>query len=73
VIGDECSFPELCEEVRRLLSERPMTHADLKAATGANPNRLKGAVTQLVRTGHVVVNLSDDPRKALWFVKGGAS
>lgn len=82
VIGDGCSFPELCSEVHRLLSDRPMTHADLKAATGANPNRLKGAVTQLMRNGLEVVNLSKDPRKAIWYVmnegsigrlKGGAA
>ncbi len=72
-IGDRCSFPELVAEVERLLSERPMTHADLKEATGANPNRLKGAVTQLLRNGVPVVNLSDDPRRALWYVKGGAA
>jgi hypothetical protein len=69
VIGDDCSFPELVDEVRRLLTERPMTHADLKAATAANPNRLKGAVTQLQRNGVTVVNVSDDPRRALWYVR----
>ncbi len=73
VIGDDCSFPELCEEVHRLLRERPMSHVDLKAATGANPNRLKGAVTQLVRNGVDVRNVSGDPRKALWYVRGGAA
>lgn len=67
VIGDDCSFPELVDEVHRLLADRPMTHVDLKAATGANPNRLKGAVTQLVRNGVKVVNSSGDPRKAIWF------
>lgn len=71
VIGDDCSFPELVDEVHRLLSDRPMTHAELKAATGANPNRLKGAVTQLVRNGVKVVNSSGDPRKAIWYVPGG--
>ncbi len=69
VIGDGCSFPELVAEVQRLLSEKPMTHAELKSATGANPNRLKGAVTQLARNGVAVVNVSDDPRRALWFVR----
>ena len=70
VIGDDCSFPELVDEVHRLLADRPMTHADLKAATGANPNRLKGAVTQLVRNGVKVVNSSGDPRKAIWYAPG---
>jgi hypothetical protein len=69
VIGDDCSFPELVAEVQRLLSERPMSHADLKAATGANPNRLKGAVTQLARNGVKVVNVSGDERRALWYVR----
>lgn len=70
VIGDDCSFPELVSEVHQLLSIRPMSHAELKAATGANPNRLKGAVTQLVRNGVRVVNSSGDPRRALWFAPG---
>lgn len=69
VIGDECSFPELVQEVQRLITERPMTHSDLKDATGANPNRLKGAITQLARNGVKVRNVSGDSRRAIWYVR----
>lgn len=68
VVGDAVTFPELVDEVHHLLAQRPMSHADLRAATGANPNRLKGAVTQLQRNGLRVLNLGE-ARRALWYAR----
>lgn len=65
VPGDEIATPQLNALIERLVRERPMSRADLELATGANPNRISRACTNLKE--HGVHNLGSE-RRALWFL-----
>lgn len=47
VIGDEVDTPTLRSTVERYCRLRPFTHSELVHVTGANPNRVKGVITDL--------------------------
>lgn len=47
VIGDDVDTHTLRAAVERLCRMRPFTHAELVWVTGANPNRVKGVITDL--------------------------
>lgn len=65
-IGDDTTTKELTDEVRRLISERPMTMPELHATTGARISRLSGVITMLGRSeGSRMLNLGT-PRRARW-------
>lgn len=69
VPGDGIPTPELHALVERLVREHPMTFAMLAAATGANPNRIKHALTTLQgRKGDPVHNYGSRNR-AVWFIR----
>lgn len=65
VPGDAMATPQLNALIERLVRERPMSRADLELATGANPNRISRACTNLKERG--VHNLGSE-RRALWFL-----
>lgn len=66
-IGDRTSLPELVTLVRRLISERPMSTAELSKATGARVTRVDGAIITLRRAEPQIFNLGS-ARSAKWFL-----
>lgn len=73
VLGDETSPEELHEMVRKIISYRPMTFAELTLATGARRGRLSGRLVQMQRDGEKLVDKSkpEDGRIYRWFLQGG--
>lgn len=72
-IGDNTSAPELNVEVKRLITERPMTMQELLDITGARLSRISGALIALQRTENQLLNLGTQ-RRAKWFlVRDGAT
>ncbi len=68
VIGDTGPAHELRALVHRLISERPFSHRELVAVTGARENRISGALADLREDSATrVANLGDGVR-ARWFV-----
>lgn len=67
VVGDEVETPALHALVERLVRERPLAFAEIAGATGANPNRLKHALTTLQSRPQPVRNLGSRGR-AVWFL-----
>ena len=65
VPGDAIATPQLNALIERLVRERPVSRSDLELATGANPNRISRACTNLKERG--VHNLGSE-RRALWFL-----
>jgi len=63
---DEVSTPELYEQIRKLVSDKPMRFRDIVEATQAGENRIKGVLVRLQRE-EGCVNLGDTSR-ALWFI-----
>ncbi len=68
VVGDETSPEDLHEMVRKLLSYKPLTFAELFLATGARRGRLSGRLVQFQRDEELLVDLNKNKegRKALW-------
>lgn len=66
VVGDHSTPDELHAAVERLISERPMTHEEIVAATGARANRINGVLVRL-RDAKRVYNLGTANR-ARWFL-----
>lgn len=60
VIGDETSAEELHEMVRKLITYKPMTFAELTLATGARRGRLSGRLVQMQRDGEKLVDARKD-------------
>lgn len=71
VLGDECSTTDLTAKVEQLIRLRPMTLAELQAATGARRNRISGAIVLLRRHGVQVVNRGNGWR-AVWAIPAQA-
>lgn len=71
VIGDEAPAEELREMVRRLISIKPMTFAELTLATGARRGRLSGQLVQLQRDGAPLDTGINPPgaRSYRWFLR----
>ncbi len=65
-VGDAGPTPELMMAVLSLLGEKPSTFQEIKSATGAGDNRIKGVIMRAQREGVRVVNLGTDT-KAIWF------
>lgn len=66
-IGDGTPPAELEAVVLRLVSEQPLTTAELVAATGARASRVGGAMVAIQRSGVQVMNLGTQHRHR-WFV-----
>lgn len=67
VVGDDGPMPELAATVEALIRDRPMTFAELLAATGARRGRVSGVIVALQRGGAAIENRGD-PRRARWFL-----
>lgn len=69
VVGDgdaPAETEELGNMVRKLLTLKAMTFAELTLATGARRGRLSGRIVQLQREGENIGNVGDDPRVYVW-------
>lgn len=71
-IGDTANSQELNAEVRRLISDRPMTTQELVDVTGCRLSRVSGALVGLQRAStddspEQLLNLGT-PRRAKWFL-----
>lgn len=66
-IGDVSSASDLNAEIKRLVSERPMTTQELIETTGARLSRVSGALVALQRGPNQVLNLGSS-RRARWFL-----
>jgi hypothetical protein len=67
VLGDDAPTPALYAAVETMLRERPMTFAELTAATGARRGRLSGVIVQMQRAGRKLANLGTE-RRARWML-----
>ncbi len=67
VVGDEAPTTVLYAAVERMLSTRPMTFAELTAATGARRGRLSGVIVQMQRSGRAIANRGTE-RRARWML-----
>ena len=65
-IGDQASTQALNAEVKRLITERPMTTQELMHFTGARLSRTSGALIQLQRSVRVLNR--GTARRAKWFL-----
>lgn len=68
VIGDSISTPDLRSWVENLVRDRPMTYHQLVEVVGANPNRIKGVLTDLQRRETDPVRNFGSKAKALWYI-----
>lgn len=68
-IGDHTETQALINEVKRLISERPMSTQELLDVTGARLTRVSGALVHLQRTETQLLNLGTQ-RRARWFLVG---
>lgn len=68
VVGDRIETRALRELVERLVRERAITFPELMAATRANPNRLKHALTTLQGREHNPLRNLGTRGKAVWFL-----
>ncbi len=66
-VGDKTTTTELIKQVRRLISERPMSTKELVLATDARMSRVGGCIVHLQRTEKNLVNMGS-PRRARWFL-----
>ncbi len=66
-VGDDTSADELYETIRKLISIRPMTFAEIKAATGARGNRISGRLVRLQRA-LPVFNVGGDEQTFRWYL-----
>ncbi len=66
-IGDKAGTQELNAEVKRLITERPMTTQELMHFTGARLSRVSGALINLQRTEERLLNRGT-ARRAKWFL-----
>jgi len=66
-VGDRASTQELNAEVKRLITERPMTTQELMYFTGARLSRVSGALIALQRTEERLLNRGT-ARRAKWFL-----
>lgn len=67
IVGDDATPAELRAAVHALITDRPMTNAELLAATGARRGRVSGQIVDLQRTGKPVQKLGTE-RRARWFL-----
>jgi len=65
VPGDSVTTEELRTHIERIVTNRPTTFNELMGATGANPNRIKHALTTLQKRENPVRNLGTQSR-AIW-------
>lgn len=68
-IGNQVTTPELTRNVRRLITERPMTTQELVDVTGAQMSRVSGVMVHFQRTEKQLYNLGTQ-RRARWFLLG---
>lgn len=68
-IGDHTETQVLINEIKRLISERPMSTQELLDVTGARLTRVSGALVHLQRTETQLLNLGTQ-RRARWFLVG---
>ncbi len=69
-IGDGTPTRELAVEVRRLISDQPMSMQELVDATGAKMSRISGVIVEVQRTvGERILNLGT-ARRARWLLLG---
>lgn len=66
-IGDGTTSNELRKHIERLISERPMTTAELADATGARIGRVGGQLGEIQYSGKQVVDLGT-PLARRWFL-----
>lgn len=68
VIGDNHATPELRDAVEKLVRMRPITFAEIVTAVGANPNRIKGVLTDLQKRDQDPLRNFGTKNRALWFI-----
>lgn len=69
-IGNDTPTSELNAEVRRLISDAPMTMQELVEATGALTSRVSGCIVDIQRRNpDRILNLGN-PRRARWLLLG---
>ena len=66
-IGDQTPTRELTALVLRLITDQPMTTAELVQATGARASRVGGSIVEIQRSGAKVLDLGTGVRSR-WFV-----
>jgi len=66
-VGDMAPPDVLRAMVETLISDQPMTTAELVAATGARAPRVSGVLVEIQRSQHQVMNLGT-PRRGRWFM-----
>lgn len=66
-VGDEGPTGDLLETVQRMLTGQAHTFREIKDATGAGDNRIKGVLMRMQREGINLVNVGTDTR-ALWTI-----
>lgn len=67
-LGDDATTEAINAAVEALIAERPMTSAELVAATGARGSRVSGAIVKLQRdASRSIINLGDANR-GRWFL-----
>lgn len=67
-VGDDGPTPELIGAIAALLSERPMTHAEIVEGTGARPGRISGCLVEMRRARMPIVNVGTRTRALYWFI-----
>ncbi len=66
-IGDDSTSAELNALVRRLISDQPLTTAEIVQATGARPARVNGAIVAIQRSGDRIWDMGT-PARGRWFL-----
>lgn len=67
IVGDEATTEQLYQAIEAMIAERPMTFAELLAATGSTRIRVSSILVNLQRKGRPIVNLGTE-RRARWFL-----
>lgn len=66
-IGEQATTAELTDMIKHLISDQPLTTAELVAVTGVRLSRVSGALVAIQRSGMNVYNLGT-PHRHRWFV-----